>query len=176
MQTTNVTFESALKKAGLKTTPDDIYSPKGQEIRKGAVALTGKRMQLAIDGRLGLVIDGTGKNYEKISGQARDLKALGYETAMIFVNTTEEDALFRNRKRARKLPDAEVSKMWRDVQKNIGKFQNLFRRNMFVVDNSEGANWKGATLKVYKQIASWSRSKPKGGIAKKWMDSQRNKG
>ena len=89
-------FENALKKAGLKTTPDDIYSPKGQEIRKGAVALTGKRMQLAIDGRLGLVIDGTGKNYEKISGQARDLKALGYETAMIFVNTTEEDALFRN--------------------------------------------------------------------------------
>ena len=146
-------FENALKKAGLKTTPDDIYSPKGQEIRKGAVALTGKRMQLAIDGRLGLVIDGTGKNYEKISGQARDLKALGYETAMIFVNTTEEDALVRNRKRARKLPDAEVSKMWRDVQKNIGKFQNLFRRNMFVVDNSEGANWKGATLKVYKQIA-----------------------
>ena len=169
-------FENALKKAGLKTTPDDIYSPKGQEIRKGAVALTGKRMQLAIDGRLGLVIDGTGKNYEKISGQARDLKALGYETAMIFVNTTEEDALFRNRKRASKLPDAEVSKMWRDVQKNIGKFQNLFRRNMFVVDNSEGANWKGATLKVYKQIASWSRSKPKGGIAKKWMDAQRKKG
>tara|TARA_Y100001937_G_scaffold20441_1_gene28468 strand:- start:8631 stop:9299 length:669 start_codon:yes stop_codon:yes gene_type:complete len=169
-------FENALKKAGLKTTPDDIYSPKGQEIRKGAVALTGKRMQLAIDGRLGLVIDGTGKNYEKISNQAKDLKALGYETAMIFVNTTEEDALIRNRRRARKLPDAEVSKMWKDVQKNIGKFQNLFGRNMFVVDNSEGANWKGATQSVYKRIASWSRSKPKGGIAKKWMDSQRNKG
>ncbi len=62
----DIAFENALKKVGLKPTPEDIYSPKGQEVRGQAKALTTKMMQLAIDGRLGLVIDGTGKDYEKI--------------------------------------------------------------------------------------------------------------
>src|SRR5210317_711627 len=65
-------FERALKKVGLKPTPEDIYSPLGQEVRGRAKALTGRRMKLAINGRLGLVIDGTGKDYEKIQEQANE--------------------------------------------------------------------------------------------------------
>ena len=71
----------------MEATPENIYSPKGQNLRAGAKALTAKKMQLAIDGRLGLVIDGTGKDFNKIKNQADWLKKLGYETAIIFVNT-----------------------------------------------------------------------------------------
>lgn len=166
-------FENALKKAGLSMDPKDIYSPKGQEIRLGAKAITGKKMDLAINGRLGLVIDGTGKDYTKISKQAQYLRALGYDVAMVFVNTDLETAMDRNQKRARSLPDNEVQKMWNDVQRNIGKFQNFFGRNMFIVDNSDGANWQGATSSVYKRIAQWSKEEPKSPIAKKWIKQQR---
>lgn len=166
-------FENALKKAGLTMDPEDIYSLKGQEIRNNSKVITGKKMHLAVNGRLGLVIDGTGKNYEKIQKQAQYLRVLGYDVAMVFVNTDLETAMSRNKARARSLPDDEVQKMWSDVQRNIGKFQNFFGRNMFIVDNSDGANWQGATNSIYKRIGQWSREEPKSPIAKKWIKQQR---
>ena len=52
-----------------------------------------------IEGRLGLIIDGTGKDFEKITRRARNLEALGYDTHMIFVNTSLDVALQRNAER-----------------------------------------------------------------------------
>ena len=63
-------FERALAKVGMEPSPDNIFSSKGQSIRDRAKLLTNKRQEQWIDGRLGLVIDGTGKNYQKISNQA----------------------------------------------------------------------------------------------------------
>jgi hypothetical protein len=166
-------FERALAKAGLKATPEDIYSPKGQEIRGGAKELTGKKMDLALGGRLGLVIDGTGKDYDKIEKQAGKLKKLGYEVAMIFVNTDLDTAKVRNRMRSRSLPDSEVETMWHGVQKNIGKFQNFFGNRMHIIDNSEGSNFEGAVMGAYRKISSWSKSTPTNPEAKSWIASQK---
>ena len=57
-------------------------------IRDVAKKTTKRLQQNYIDGRLGLIIDGTGKDYDKITNQARQLEALGYDTHMIFVNTS----------------------------------------------------------------------------------------
>ena len=56
---------------------------------------------------------------------------------MIFVNTSLDTALERNAKRDRKVPESLVIKSWNDVQKNIGKFSQYFRRNFIVVDNND---------------------------------------
>ena len=162
-------FEAALKKAGLEMTPDNIFSPKGQEIRRSTSALTVKKMNLAIKGRLGLVIDGTGKDFNKIKTQANDLKRLGYEVAMIFVNTDKETAMDRNRARARKLKDKMVAKAWADVQKNIGAFQGIFRTRMYIVDNSEGASWERESMRVYKAMMKWVKVPPKSKGASAWI-------
>ena len=108
-------FEFALKKVGLKATPKDIFSPKGQEVRKGAKKLTAKKMDLYLDGRLGLVIDGTGKDFTKIQKQATALKKIGYDVGMIFVNTNLETAIARDAKRARTLGADKVKVMWQEV-------------------------------------------------------------
>ena len=162
-------FEAALKKAGLEMTPDNIFSPKGQEIRKSTSALTVKKMGLAIKGRLGLVIDGTGKDFNKIKTQANDLKRLGYEVAMIFVNTDKETAMDRNRARPRKLPDKMVAKAWADVQKNIGAFQGIFKTRMYIVDNSDGASWDRESMRVYKAMMKWVKVPPKSKGASAWI-------
>jgi shikimate kinase len=167
-------FERALAKVGLKATPEDIYSDVGQQVRAQAKALTSKKMELAVNGRLGLVIDGTGKDYAKIEKQANKLRELGYEVAMIFVNTDLDTALERNRARSRSLPDSEVEAMWKDVQKNLGKFQNFFRQKMFIVDNSTGSNYEGAVLSTYKKISAWSNMKPASSAAKRWINLQKN--
>ena len=162
-------FEAALKKAGLEMSPDNIFSPKGQEIRKSTSALTVKKMGLAIKGRLGLVVDGTGKDFNKIKTQANDLKRLGYEVAMIFVNTDKETAMDRNRARPRKLPDKMVAKAWADVQKNIGAFQGIFKTRMYIVDNSDGASWERESMRVYKAVMKWVKVPPKSKGASAWI-------
>lgn len=166
-------FEAALTKAGLEATPENIYSQIGQELRGRAKVLTKKKMELALNGRLGLVIDGTGKDYAKIEKQANKLRELGYEVAMIFVNTDLDTALERNRMRSRSLPDSVVENMWKDVQKNLGKFQNFFRQKMFIVDNSTGSNYEGAVISTYKRIMQWSATPPASFAAKKWIDIQK---
>ncbi|MGA0164493.1 MAG: zeta toxin family protein, partial [Bdellovibrionota bacterium] len=162
-------FEFALKKAGLESTPKDIFSPKGQEIRGGAKKLTAKKMDLYLDGRLGLVIDGTGKDFNKIKKQATDLKKIGYDVGMIFVNTNLETAIARDAKRKRTLGADKVKVMWQEVQDNIGKFQNFFGGDFTVVDNSEGANWQKATLGAYKKASKFAKSPVRSPIAKKWI-------
>ena len=166
-------FEKGLKKAGLTTDPEDIFSAQGQKVRASAKALTGKIMVRALEGRNGIVVDGTGKDYAKIKKQVDMLREMGYAVHMIFVNTDLETALKRNRNRPRSLPDKEVEKMWKDVQKNIGKFQGLFRNRMTIVDNSEGSDIDSATMDAYKKIKTWSEKAPENAKAIKWIKSQK---
>ena len=165
-------FENAMKKAGLSL-KTDTFTDKGQALRTKSVDLTKTKQGMYLKGRLGLVIDGTGKDYNKIKKQAVELKKLGYDVAMILVNTDKETALARNAKRARSLPDAQVEKMWDAVQKNIGRFQGLFGNNFTVVDNSEGSNWEAGTQVAYKWAMKFTRKPPSHPEAKKWIKQQR---
>lgn len=166
-------FEKGLAKAGLSSSPEDIASIEGQKVRAGAKALTGKMMSRALEGRMGLVIDGTGKDYAKIKGQVDDLRKLGYAVKMIFVNTDLETSLNRNSKRDRSLSPELVTKMWKGVQNNIGKFQGLFRNRMIIVDNSDGADIERSTIEAYKDIMTWAKKPPENNIAAKWIASQK---
>jgi len=168
-------FENAMKKAGMEMNPENIFSVKGQEMRGRAKTLTGKKQELYLKGRLGIVIDGTGREYDKIKKQSVELQRLGYDTAMIFVNTDKETALARNRARARSLPDDEVSKMWQAVQNNIGKFNGHFGRNFIVLDNSDGANWKAGTQQGYKWAKKFTEQEPTKPVAKKWIAKEKSK-
>ena len=164
-------YEKMLKDAGLEATPEDIFSDEGQEIRLKAKATT-KRMQgNFLQGRLGLIIDGTGKDYDKISKQVAGLKNLGYDCYMIFVNTSLDTAQERNRMRSRTLPEKEVEKMWNGVQQNIGKFQRLFGTSgMIIVDNNDAG--EDVFNKVWKRIAMLVRKKVTNHIAKRWISQE----
>ena len=168
-------FERALANAGLEMTPDDIFSPAGQSARATAKKVTSKQQSLYVQGRLGLVIDGTGKDYDKIKKQKDQLEKLGYETAMIFVNTNLETAVARDAARSRTLGADEVGKMWKGVQDNIGKFQGAFKSRMFVVDNSDGADFNKDVMRVYRAISSWAKKSPENRAAKKWISGQKAK-
>tara|TARA_Y100000389_G_scaffold63850_1_gene59856 strand:+ start:5641 stop:6747 length:1107 start_codon:yes stop_codon:yes gene_type:complete len=166
-------FEAALAKAGVDLTPKGLMSPQGQKARAKAKKLTGMQLKQAIDGRLGLVIDGTGKDYDKIKTQAEGLRALGYEVKMLFVNTDLDTALGRNKMRPRSLPDDQVINMWKSVQNNIGKFQGFFRNSLIILDNSSDTDIEAIALKAYKDVGKWAAKDPKSPIAKKWISAQK---
>lgn len=169
----DVAFEKGLTKAGLTTDADDIASAQGQAVRATAKALTGKMLQRSLNGRMGIVVDGTGKDYKKIAEQVNMVRKIGYSVHMIFVNTDLDTALARNRSRPRQLPDDMVTDLWKEVQKNIGKFQGLFRNRMTVVDNSEGSDINKSTMAAYKKIQAWAKKPPENTIAMKWIKGQR---
>ena len=164
-------YEKMLKDAGLETTPEDIYSDQGQEIRVRAKATTKTMQGNYIQGRLGHIVDGTGKDFSKIQKQVGYLKGLGYECYMVFVNTSLDTALAQNAKRKRTLPENEVSKMWKEVQDNIGKFQSLFGgSNFIVVDNNMAG--EDVFAKVWKRCMVLIRKKVNNNIAKRWINQE----
>ena len=167
-------YEKMLNDAGLETTPEDIYSDQGQEIRVKAKATTKRMQDNFLAGRLGVIIDGTGKDYEKIAAQARALRQLGYETHMIFVNTSLDTAQERNRQRKRTLPEDEVEMMWKQVQSNIGKFQQFFgNKNFIVVDNNDAG--EDVFKKVWKRVSGLVKKKVNNHIANQWIANELRK-
>ena len=96
---------------------------------------------------------------------------LGYDTYMVFVNTSLEVALQRNRVRTRSVPEDITRKSWNTVQNNIGKFQNMFgMRNMIVVDNNDAK--EDELLKVYKQVRRLINVPVQNYVAKKWIENE----
>ena len=168
-------YEKELEKAGLDIgKPEDIFSDEGQEIRGKAKRLTKGRQTSWIDGRLGIIIDGTGKDVAKITRQKNALDQLGYETMMIFVNTSLETAQIRNKERRRTLPEKAVAEMWNLVQKNIGGFQQLFgSRNFIIVDNNNAD--EDVFAKVFKRIRGIVVNKPTKPQAKQWIANELKK-
>jgi RNase adaptor protein for sRNA GlmZ degradation len=167
-----------MNKAGKELTPDDIYSDEGQEIRNRAKQITKNKQQLHIEGRLGLIIDGTGKDVAKVQKASEQLKELGYETMMLFVNTSEDVAQERNENRPRSLPREQVTKMWQAVQQNLMKFQQLFGAgNFHIVDNSGGLEdpeRKSNFLEVDREIDKFLSKSPSMPQAKNWIKDQRS--
>ena len=88
-------------------------------------------------GRIGMLVDGTGGKYDKMVRQKEAAEALGYDTMLLFVDTSEEIAVERNANRDRKLPEKKVRELWSDVQNNKDAFQNLFGDKMVVVNNDK---------------------------------------
>ena len=119
-------------------TPAEIE--KRDNIRSKSKAIAGMQLGKALEGRLGLIIDSTARDVEKIQQEAKKLRNLGYDIHMVFVNTSLDVALERNRNRPRKLPDAIIINSHKQIQKNMGRLQRIFgSRNFVVVDNNEPA-------------------------------------
>ena len=163
-------FEKLLKDANLSLKmPPEEKAPREVQ-RKRAKALTKSRRDNYVEGRIGLIIDGTGKDYDKIASQSKDLRQLGYDTHMIFVNTSLDTALQRNAERPRSVPDSIVVKSWNEVQSNIGSFSQHFRENFIVVDNNDAG--EDVFVKVFKQIKGLLRKKVQSPLAKQWVMQQ----
>ena len=170
-------YEFLMKKQGLSLDSETIFSPQGQEIRDKAKGISRKREATYLDGRLGLIIDGTGKDVSKYQVMAQKLKAIGYDTSMIYVNTSLEVAQQRNKERERSIKPAEVEKMWNDVQQNLMQFQQIFGAGRFhIIDNSGGLEDLDRQKnfdKVYVETQRFLNTPPKNRKALAWIQKQK---
>ena len=181
-------FEYFLKKVGVD--PKDLGNLSDEEFKKltepadsprqKAKRVKDAKEKLYTAGRLGLLIDGTGDDYGKIKKKREELVRLGYDTYMVYINTSLEVAQQRNAQRDRKLPEKMVEKIWKDVQKNLGRFQGLFKNNFKIIDNSDKRVAKrdpqaGVIIfpkHFYTTINKFIKSPVRSPLAKRWIQRQ----
>ena len=165
-------FERAMKKAGLSLKMPDAEEYFRDIVRKKAKMTTATQLDTYMQGRLGLVIDATGRDLNVINTQKRMLDQIGYDSYMIFVNTSLEVAKERNQARDRTVPEYATVKSWYDCQANIGAFQQLFGpQNFIIVDNNKSPQelLTATMIKVSKFVRQLMMAPIKNYEAKKWI-------
>ena len=169
-------FENGLKKAGLsldlRVLPADVRDP----IRNKAKKITGNQLDRYIGGRLGLVFDTTSAKISKIQNYKKMLDTLGYESKMVYVRTSLDNAQKRNEMRPRKLPPQVVQKDWEAVEKNASKLKSLFKKDFVSISNDDDlASLKNKTKVLFTKMMSWSTSFPKNKTAHAWRNNELEK-
>ena len=165
-------FERGLKKANLSLKMPDEEEYFRNVVRQRAKTTSATMLDTYMEGRLGLVIDATGRDKNIIQRQHAMLTNIGYDSYMIFVNTSLDVALERNKNRPRSIPEYIVTNSWNGVQANIGQFQRIFSPNkMLILDNNRSE--KELVSSTLSQAAKFIRSrlttKPDNYIAKQWI-------
>ena len=111
------------------------------------------------NGRLGIIIDGSGRNPDTAIGVIEKLGPLGYEFMMIFVNVSEATSIARQQSRAvkqqqqwgvgRQVDPTLAKNTYTQVQRNLGRYSAYFGPQGFVyVDNENTPDLTQATKKV----------------------------
>ena len=168
-------FEKGLKQANLSLKMPDEEEYFRNIVRQRAKTTATSMLDTYIKGRLGLVIDATGRDLDLVQRQHSMLRNLGYDCYMVFVNTSLDVALERNKNRPRSIPDYIVKTNWNGVQSNIGSFQRIFSPNkMLIVDNnrSEKELVTQTLNTASKFIRSKLTTKPENGIALSWIKKE----
>jgi len=164
-------FEKLINGAGLSLNMPDDELDSREPLRLRAKEVRDKRKSNYLEGRLGIIIDGTGKDADDLISQSNGLLELGYDTYMIFVNTSVDVALKRNAERSRSVPTPIVVNAWKAVQNNIGRFSQHFTGgNFIVVDNNDVS--EDELAKVQKIIRRLVKKKVTNTRAKNWVSME----
>ena len=169
-------FERGLKKANLSLKMPDSEEYFRNIIRQRAKTTAGNMLDTYVQGRLGLIIDATGRDKDLVQRQVAMLRNIGYDCYMIFVNTSLDVALERNKRRERSVPEYITRKSHAIVQANIGKFQNAFGMgNMVIIDNSKDDRELTTQImdRCSKAVRRLLSNKIKSYTAKRWMATER---
>ena len=157
-------------------------------VRGRAKSVTELKQRLALLGRNGLIINGTGDDSDKVEKIKKHLEELGYETSMVTVNTADEVSKQRNNERGqrggRTVPEDIRKSKWEGVQANRPKYAELFRGNYHEFDNSEDLRSadpkvveakKNEMLEIFKKIKNFTTKPAKHPNAQTWIANELNK-
>jgi predicted kinase len=124
------------------------------------------------EGRLGMLIDGTGGKYDKMVREKSLAESMGYDTYMLFVDTSLPVAIERDAKRDRTLGPEIVESIWQNVQDNKERFKELFGDNFAIVENSV---YGPPPQEVIKSLNSFVDSPVENPLGQAWIQGELEK-
>ena len=151
-------------------------------VRGRAKDVTELKQRLALLGRNGLIINGTGDDPAKYAKIKKNLESIGYETSMVAVVTKDEISAQRNVERGqrggRTVPENIRKEKWDSVNNARPEMAKLFGKNYIEFDNSEDLRnaspevvqaKKEEMTNIFKQIQDFVKKTPKSEEAKQWV-------
>jgi dephospho-CoA kinase len=181
-------LEFLMDKEGLDKTMPASENEKKDIVRGRAKNITELRQKLALLGRNGLIINGTGDDVEKITKIKKKLEEIGYDSSMIVVNTADEISKQRNIERGqrggRTVPENIRKEKWDNVQAGRAEFAKMFGQNYMEFDNSEDLRTappevvkakKEEMLQLFTNVKNFVAAKPTSDSAKEWIASELDK-
>ena len=175
-------LEFLMDKEGLDKTMPESEKETRDAVRGRAKNMTELRQRLALTGRNGLIINGTGDDYEKIKRIKERLEEIGYDTSMIMVNTKDEVSSQRNVERGqrggRTVPEDVRRQKWEAVQNARPELAKMFGDRYAEFDNSEDLRTatpdvvkakKDEMLNLYKGVQQFVAEPPKSEAASLWV-------
>jgi hypothetical protein len=175
-------LEFLMDKKGLDKTMPASEEEVRNIVRGKAKNITELRQRLAILGRNGLIINGTGDDIEKIAKIKKELESVGYESSMVLVNTADEVSKQRNIDRGqrggRTVPENIRKEKWDGVQAGRPEFAKMFGDNYMEFDNSEDLRnappevvkaKKDEMLEMFAKIKDFVAKPPENIVADAWV-------
>ena len=175
-------LEFLMDKEGL-----DAQMPEGEKeardfVRGRAKNITELKQRLALTGRNGLIVNGTGDDYEKVKRIKTALENLGYDTSMVMVNTEDEVSAQRNIERGKRggrtVPENIRREKWEAVQNARPELAKLFGDRYSEYENSEDLRTaapevvkakKDEMLELYKGVKEFIAQQPASPAAEEWI-------
>ena len=181
-------LEFLMDKKGLDKKMPESEKEMRNVIRGRAKDVTELRQRLALLGRNGLIINGTGDDPKKIERIKKALEDIGYETGMVMVNTRDEVSQERNIKRGqsggRTVPEEIRKEKWDAVQAARPKLAKLFGDKYTEFENSEDlrtapeevkAAKKQEMLDIFKNVQEFVAKPAEHPSAKQWIAGELSK-
>lgn len=180
-------LEFLMDKQKLSKKMPEAEQEKRDIVRQRAKSMTELKQRLAIEGRNGLIINGTADDPEKILRIKKGLEEMGYSSAMVFVNTSDEISKKRNIARGerggRTVPEHIRKDKWEKAQIARPEFEKAFGDNLMTFDNSEDLQ-KDSKLddetrkkktkeleKIWKTVKKFTEQGPEDPVAQAWIEN-----
>ena len=175
-------LEYLMDKSNLDKKMPASEKAKREAVRGRAKNITELKQRLALVGRNGLIINGTGDDLEKIKRIKDRLENLGYESSMVMVNTSNEVSQQRNIERGQKggrtVPEDIRQEKWQNAQNARPQFAEMFGQNYIEFDNSEDLRKAGPDVvkqkkdemnNIFKFVSDFVGKEPQSDISKQWV-------
>ncbi len=178
-------LEYLMDKEGLDKKMPATEKGRRDLVRSRAKSMTELRQRLALYGRNGLIINGTGDETDKIKKIKERLEKLGYETSMVMVNTADDVSMQRNIERGQKggrtVPEEVRKQKWQASQNSRVEYAKMFGDGYMEFDNSEDLRTASPDVvkekkdqldAIFKQIQKFVSKPPKTEQSKEWIASE----
>ena len=143
----------------------------GEKVRQ----LNNNQLVLYLNSMLPLAVDGTSGSISALLRRRGLLESIGYDTAMIFVNTDLDTAIKRIQQRERKVDPDFVRKSFKQLNDNKSFYRGKF--DTFIeVNNKEGELTNKAINHAFKFVTSFYNSPVKNPIGKRRIAEMKKNG
>ena len=182
----DVPLEHLMKKNKLDLKMPDSEEQKRNFLRLKAKSLSKTQQHSAIKNGKGVIINSTASDPGSIHQIKKHLERSGYDTMMVYVNTSDNISKLRNKERGerggRTVPEHIRKTNWEDAQVAKNELRNIFGSNKFIHVNND-VDYRTASddrrkeidkehLNIFKKIRHFAHSEPSSSEAKSFIDSE----